>query len=590
MPDLPTLHTSNEQKWFEMADIRKRRLDAAAWIPLRAAQKTATGTRGCSGYLEEFFGAASLAVPLRKRSVAADFGWRELNLTHDHCGSRYSGRYVPADEYDDRHLKGAIPLVLSQRGNSLEPRIWHVHPDLVIALRLKREGNVWVAMDEDYAEVIRLKADEDDRPTFLEIRAEHLKDYLRARRMALRVSWYREREAIVDEKPEFNWPELEGQYKDGERWEGRVTPIHEGGEPFGASIAVMRVRRTNLDFDEDVPQVGISDDSETTSFTRPLSQGRKLYRVTGELWRAEWVEPGRVSSRICGDEPEQAITFVADAAGKRKAAKSLVDSGTWLWFRPELIPALIERRGGALEWYTRETGGVRGSPDHNVPFGINSLGLVNAYAKDVALLPEWLQRVWAGLNVTPEGKVSPELFMAQGQGVPARSLAPEPFLPIGLELLNKAMKARFGKELFRPQANGEDSFKACHRFRALNESGLFRLAKDLSRVVFEHIDTTMLHRIVAPPPKEKWGSLKSMEKVLASVTGDAAAHTALGPFHGIYNLRLADAHVPSKNDLDAAYELARVDRTLPFVMQGRDLLIACVSSLHTIADLLQTAP
>jgi hypothetical protein len=52
--------------------------------------------------------------------------------------------------------------------------------------------------------------------------------------------------------------------------------------------------------------------------------------------------------------------------------------------------------------------------------------------------------------------------------------------------------------------------------------------------------------------------------------------------HGIYNLRLADAHLASK-DLDDAYALARVDRTLPFVMQGRNLLVTCVSSLHAIA-------
>ena len=105
-------------------------------------------------------------------------------------------------------------------------------------------------------------------------------------------------------------------------------------------------------------------------------------------------------------------------------------------------------------------------------------------------------------------------------------------------------------------------------------------------VVVEHVDTAALHKIVAPPNKEDWGSLKSLEKVLATVTGETSAHVALGPLHGIYNLRLADAHIPS-NDLDEAYALARVDRTLPFIMQGRDLLITCVISLHTIADVVK---
>ena len=335
---------------------------------------------------------------------------------HDHCGSAYSGRYVAADEYDDKQLKGAIPLVMSQSGNSAEPRTWHIHPDFVITLKLKREGNVWVAMDEDYIEVVRLKLDEDNSPRLLEVRAEHLKDYLCARRMALRISWYREREEVMEAQPAFNWPEPDDNYKDGELWQGRISTIHEGGEPFGGSMRVMHLTRPNLDFDEDVPRIGISDDTATSSFTRKLSEKRKLYRVAGEVWRAEWVEPGARSTRIRGDEPHPPISFVVDAAGKKQIAKSLIGSGSWLWFKPEVIPALIDRRGGSLEWYTLETGGVKGSPDYRVHFGINSLGLVNAYAKDVALLPEWLQRVWAGFNVSPEGKVSAELVLSAGTG------------------------------------------------------------------------------------------------------------------------------------------------------------------------------
>ena len=480
-----------------MAEIRKRRFDSAVWIPLRASLKDETGKWGHLGHKSEFFGAASLAIPLRKRDAAANLGWGDLNLMHDHCGSTYGGRYVAADEYGDKQLKGAIPLVMSQSGNSAERPTWHIHPDFVITLKLKREGNVWVAIDEDYIEVVRLKLDERNSPRLMEVRAEHLKDYLCARRMALRLSWYRERQEVVEAEPDFNWPEPDGTYTDGELWEGRVNPIHEGGHPFGESMAVMRVTRTNLDFDEDVPSIGISDDTETSSFTRKLSEGRKLYRVAGEVWRAEWVEPGPRSTRIRGDEPDPPISFVVDASGKRQIAKSLTDSGRWLWFKPELIPALIERRGGSLEWYTRETGSVKGSPDYRVHFGINSLGLVNAYAKDVAFLPEWLQRVWAGFNVSPEGKVSAELFLAQGQGVPARTQAPETFLPVGITVLNDAFNKHFGRALFRPRSDSAEEFKPCHRFKALSESGLYGLAKDLVRAVVEHVDTAALHKIVA---------------------------------------------------------------------------------------------
>jgi len=40
--------------------------------------------------------------------------------------------------------------------------------------------------------------------------------------------------------------------------------------------------------------------------------------------------------------------------------------------------------------------------------------------------------------------------------------------------------------------------------------------------------------------------------VLVTFVGEKQAHTLLGPLHGIYNLRLADAHVAS-TDLDEPY-------------------------------------
>jgi hypothetical protein len=187
--------------------------------------------------------------------------------------------------------------------------------------------------------------------------------------------------------------------------------------------------------------------------------------------------------------------------------------------------------------------------------------------------------------VSPEGKVSQELFLAQGQGVPADTQAPEAFLPDGVAILNDAFTNRFGVALFRPYAESAEMFKSCHRFKALSASGLFALAKNIVRVVIEHMDNAALHKIAPPARNQTWGSLKSLEKVLATAMSEQFAYKALAPLHGIYNLRLADAHITSK-DLDEAYKLAQVDRALPFVMQGRDLLITCVSVLHGIAYLL----
>jgi len=46
-----------------------------------------------------------------------------------------------------------------------------------------------------------------------------------------------------------------------------------------------------------------------------------------------------------------------------------------------MMMVLIHRRGGSLIWHTRDTGDVQCSPDYGIHFGVNKIGLINAYAK-----------------------------------------------------------------------------------------------------------------------------------------------------------------------------------------------------------------
>ena len=67
----------------------------------------------------------------------------------------------------------------------------------------------------------------------MEVRAEHLKDYLRARKMALLVTTYRERVVVTSENPEFDFGTKMVQDQKDDRWVGYISEIHEGGLPFG---------------------------------------------------------------------------------------------------------------------------------------------------------------------------------------------------------------------------------------------------------------------------------------------------------------------------------------------------------------------
>lgn len=578
------------QEWFEMKDVRKRYFDKAVWIPLRAVHKIESlGKYGYLGYKEEFFGAGSLSIPLDKKTNAEKLGWMDVGISHEHGVYVQDGKYHPADLFEDYHGEfTGINLLLVQRGNSAEHNEWHLHQDLVIALGLKREGDIWVCPDEGYIDIAHLKRRVDGSAYLLEIRSEQLKDYLCALNMALYITSYRDREIIVSDPGIINWPENPFFEKNGgDRWEGCVAEIHEGGNLFGAKTAVFHVSRTDVNPDEDVPTFGFPTDENlvSKSWTKE-DKGRKLYRIQGKLWRNEWVKPAHLSQRVRGDKLPPTIFFITDSAGTQESKDTLDKHGRWLWFRPEAIMALSHRRGGSLGWYNRDTGFVGCLPDYTVHFGINRLGLVNVYAKDIALLPDWQQKIWAGYNISPDGGVSEELLSSQMKAEPAKTQAPEKYLPMALDLLNEITLAKFGFSLFREHEQKKDFLKQCHRFRSIDQPGFFALAKDLARLTADSIDASKLQEIVKPPKGEKWRSLKSLEKVLATITAPEKARALLSPLVGIYELRHADAHLPGSK-LQESFYLVRVDHSLPFVFQGYQLLDACVSSLYGIAEALK---
>jgi hypothetical protein len=220
-----------------------------------------------------------------------------------------------------------------------------------------------------------------------------------------------------------------------------------------------------------------------------------------------------------------------------------------------------------------------------VHFGVNSLGLINIYAKDIALLPEWQQKIWAGYNVSPEGKVSEELLASQMKAVPANTQAPEAFLKNGLNLLNELSQKKLGILLFKDHDYTPQLLHTLHRFRAIDKAGLYALAKDVARLTADSIDAAAIQTIVSPPKGTKWGSLKSLENLIASKIDPKIARSMLSPLVRVYELRHADAHLPS-SEVDAALALVGVDQSFPFIQQGYQLLRACVDSIYGIAEVL----
>jgi len=579
------------QDWFEMREVRRQVLDGAVWILLRAVTYLRiVGRPGYVGFEEEFFGVGTLAVPVDAIPQASQLDWNDVGIGHQHRPFVDEGVFVPSDSFIPAtgEYQG-VHLVLDQHLNRAEPSEWHIHHDLVLGLGLKREGDLWLCPDEGYALVARLTRRPDGDPALLEFRSEHLKDFLCARGMALYATSYRNRRAITQDASFVKWAgEPIVERSDIDRWEGRVTRIHEGGF-FSEGVRVVRTARTDIGPEDDVPTVGPLDANIVSeSFTIEPS-GAEVSAISGELWRCEWVMPARTSPRVARDQVEPDVSYVIDAAGTRAPATALRDAGRWLWFKPQLIDALANRRGGGLSWYTSDTGSVWSSPDMEVHFGINDLGLINVFAKDVAVLPEWQQKLWAAYNVGPEGGVSDELLASQARANPASTQAPEEFLLAGIEDLNRVSMEKLGFALFVPHEKTHTIASHCTRFRATIEGGLFALAKDLARLTADSLDRDGLHTHLGLPKGDPLGSLKSLERLLARKTGDERARALLTPLVAIYDLRLADAHLPAA-DVVNALGLAGIDPDAPQVHQGWQLLNACVSGLYAILAELRSWP
>ena len=572
------------QSWFEMPEIRKHFFNKSVWIPLKEARVLLReGKFGRLGYIEEYFGVGSIAVPLPQRSEAEKLGWTDIGTRSSSRGYVENGEYIPAHTYQnyDKTLI-AEQLVLERSGNLIEASEWYLNQDLTCTLELKREGDTWLAISYGYEEVARIERDKDGKAISLSTKASYLKDYLCARKMALYITSYRSRRQVVKDRIHIQWASPKVEETNTDKWEGRVNEINEEGDPFGSSYAVIHVSRTDVDYEEDIPEPGFPTDNnvETKSWEGKF-EGKKLFYVEGELWRNEWLEPALNSYIVCSEEPEPTSFFITDNNGKSENRKTLVNGIRWLWFNPSVIEAILSIRGSFLGWYTRDTGSISCSPGYEVHFGINQIGLVNVLAKDIGLLPDWQQKVWAGYNVAPDGKVSAELLVSQMESKPASTQAPEDYLLRGITLLNKLTKDNFGISIIKEHTDANQILKRIHRFRATKEQGLFELAKDIYRFVGERIDAEEIKKVVNPKKGKTWGQLKSLEKLVALKIGEEAAYKLISPLWGIYNLRMTDSHLPSV-DISEAYSLCQINQQEPNIFQGYQLINTCVTCIYDI--------
>ena len=405
-----------DQDWILQKKETRRAFSKSTWVPLRAAVDNEHGNVKNVGYSNEFFGCGSVAFSPENREIADKLSWGDIGLSRTIGPYAYEdGFYSAIDEYqyNDKEPIG-VHLVLELPLPVVGGRQWILNPDLVAALRLIKEGAHWVRPEENFVVVAREILDENGEQRLIEIKREYLLDYLAARNLALRLSYYRQRVENVTALETSHYAGLEShqEERDGGRYELLIRDIND---VFGGSWAIFRAWRTDVDEDEDAPVMG-PETNENTDYesSRGHKGGYEGVRVEGEFWRDEWIEHQSQSMRVRGDADTNLPQFIVETDGKRMASSELDDEdvGRWLWFRSSIVTDLLDHRGFALKWYTAETGAICSTSGYATHFGINSADLLTVYAYDIARLPAWEQHIWAAHNVAPDGKVSGELVGA----------------------------------------------------------------------------------------------------------------------------------------------------------------------------------
>ncbi len=581
------------QDWILQKKETRRTFSKSTWVTLRASINDEKGDYKYTGHIAEYFGCGSVAFPPEHREIAEKASWSDIGISCIPKPYAYEdGYYSTIEQYqwNDKEPIG-IHLVFEHPQPVVGGALWVLNPDLVVALRLIKEGNHWVRPEENFVVVAREVFNEKGEPSLIEIKREFLLDYLAARNLALRLSYYRKRVENVPtlETSEYAGLEEHQEERDGGRYELLIRNLND---VYGGSWATFRTWRTDIDEYEDAPVMG-PETNENTDYEKAEGNksGYEGVHVKGEFWRDEWIDHQGISKRVRGDIDTNLPQFIVETDGTRIASSELnsEEVGRWLWFRSSVVNELLGLRGFSLEWYTAETGSIHSTSGYRVHFGVNPADFITVYACDIAHLPSWEQHLWAAHNVVPEGKVSSELLDSQVKAQPASTRAVEVLLFEVMSMLENGFSQEFNVSLFSHDVERVEALKRISRFESKDQASLLRLAKEIVRVFSDRLNVKELRALSTHANKDKLGSNKLLQDILSQKVGDDTARKVFGPIIGAYDMRVGDAH-PTSSKIGEALELAGVDSENSFLKQGQQLISNVGRSIWMIGKMMFEKP
>lgn len=496
--EMNTSDAHSLKEWLEFKDFRPSRFTSGKWIPLKLSNSDDESAS------RVFCSVETLVVFDEAREDCSQLDWHELGFRRDETTAHVDGDhfFAPAEyfDYDCEKVTGILPV--TELWHEDGEKIWELNQEIVLSLRLLRRGDVWVRPSENYVEVARLERDSiSGQPIELRIKATFLGDYLKARSASLLSTGFCCREHKGDSLVDVDWDEGNREtQEDNQEWQG-----YRGNDLDNADI----------------------------------------HYLFGKLWWKNWFEKGAVSTRIASEpHPDQIKFFTDNQSEEAKSLDEIDKEFLFLYFEPSLISSLLRDPRGHIDWWSFDSGKI-GIGQTNFPFGVNELGKIVIYARDITRIAHWFLIKLKSHNIVPEGGIGDAFYQSRVRGFFTSTVAPEKSLFESAEELQSTFESRYGSSLFRSLPSEREFLKSIHRFTSDSQEDICRLAKELNNVFMEGLEGDSIYNQLSAPSQDEFRSKKAqrrnmLAKLIEELGGDGREETRA--LAAIYTLRQLDAH------------------------------------------------
>ncbi|WP_414552840.1 hypothetical protein [Anabaena sp. CCY 0017] len=266
----------------------------------------------------------------------------------------------------------------------------------------------------------------------------------------------------------------------------------------------------------------------------------------------------------------------------------------YLYFRTAVLQKYLHTPGYNVFFHMRNWGvaslpGDRGTID----VGINSQGLVNAFAPDIADLTPSEQAYWASFSSIPSGEICEEMFQTRMQSDPPNSPGVVDLIREVCAQLSSVFKKQFSVELSNEMEPSSQELSMLSVGPINNQfTEVSALAKILYGWVIETMQTKALRttlKTLGGAVDDKWRQIKLLEEILTIKESDKTkARNITAPLAGLNDLRVGSAHIGSPK-FEAAFQLIGVTGMPKTPREGWNLYVDAVTkSLTSISSILDS--